>query len=203
MDPELLKKALEAIKNGDGDAAASILESMIVAAASGGAAPPPSGDGEALAGAADPPPTDEEKAALTALRKHTKRGTLGEAVAELAVMSEERDALANERAALELDERRGLIAGLVKLGAETPATAWAGEPKDRNPCTRLASEPIAELRARAKALGAREVAPAIAPPAGDAPDAVEISPDVAKQLKRLGLTAAEFNERKAKAARRN
>jgi hypothetical protein len=166
MDPELLKKALEAIKNGDGDAAASILESMIVAAASGDAAPPPADDAGALDAAADPPPpTDEERAALAALRKHTKRSTLGEAVQELSAMAAERAALAAERDALELDERRGLIAGLVKLGAETPATAWEGEADKRVPCKRLASEPIADLRARCKALGAKAPPKEITPPA--------------------------------------
>ena len=58
----------------------------------------------------------------------------------------------NERAVLELSRRRGLIADLVKLGIETPALAWEGEPTDRKPCKRLADEPIADLDARVKVL---------------------------------------------------
>jgi hypothetical protein len=194
MDPELISKALEALKSGDAESAIAALEAMIAAAASSGAPPAPA-DAGALDAAADPPPTDEEKAALAALRKHTKRSTLGEAVAELSTMASERAALAAERDALELDERRGLIAGLVKLGAETPATAWDGEPDKRVPCKRLASEPIADLRARCKALGAKAPAAPIAPPAVAADELTEEEKKLAAKMTPSQL--ARFKELRA------
>jgi hypothetical protein len=59
-------------------------------------------------------------------------------------------------------ERRSLIASLVELGAETPATAW----RSNAPVERLASEPLESLRSRVASLrGARPTAPAVNPPA--------------------------------------
>jgi hypothetical protein len=64
----------------------------------------------------------------------------------------------------EAAERRSLVADLISLGAETPATAWA----NGAPTSRLAAEPLPELRARVAALRSRPVASASvsAPPAG-------------------------------------
>jgi hypothetical protein len=64
-----------------------------------------------------------------------------------------RVALAQDRAALENGERRKLVGELVKLGAETPATAWQND-DGKTPVKRLADEPIAELRARVQKLSA-------------------------------------------------
>lgn len=53
-----------------------------------------------------------------------------------------------EREAKNTAERRELITDLVRLGAETPATAWQNDA----PVDRLASEPLASLRSRVEAL---------------------------------------------------
>lgn len=101
----------------------------------------------------------------------------GEAIAELARRSavavelEARErSLAEDRAKLEGSERRQLVATLVKIGVEIPATAW-GDDKGTVPCKRLADEPIADLRARVALLSKTPDAKAradIRPPAGTA-----------------------------------
>jgi hypothetical protein len=77
------------------------------------------------------------------------------------------------RAAAEAVERRELVAELVKLGLETPATAWApsaaGVPDGITPVKRLQSEPIDDLRARVDVMrAARGQAWAPKPPAATA-----------------------------------
>lgn len=66
--------------------------------------------------------------------------------------------LSDERKTLESTERRKLVGELVKLGAETPATAWQagadGVNDGKTPVARLANEPIADLRSRVTALSA-------------------------------------------------
>lgn len=57
-----------------------------------------------------------------------------------------------EKLAREMDERRQLVGALVRLGRETPATAWADETAT-TPRGYLASMSIEELRARVKAFG--------------------------------------------------
>lgn len=172
MNPEMVKKALEAIKAGDGDAAAAILEEMIAAAAAGAAAADMPADGEALSETPDEnlsEPQKEEKAALGKLRSLTGKTNLGEACEAIAGGFARLAKIDGEQATLDAGARLSLIADLVKLGAETPATAWDGDPKDRKPVARLASEPLADMRARVKALGAGRPPPAkIDPPAGPA-----------------------------------
>jgi phage I-like protein len=81
-----------------------------------------------------------------------------------------------ERLALETAERRKLVGELVKLGAETPATAWS-DAKGTVPVDRLAAESLASLKDRVQKLaaprggGARppSAAAAALPPA-DPPD---------------------------------
>lgn len=115
--------------------------------------------------------------ATRALVRLSGKREIGEIVREVEAWKEshvtlegERTKLAKERAALEGSERRRLVGELVKLGAETPATAWAEDDKGVNdgktPVKRLADEPILELRARvaklAKAKGSPKD-PAFAP----------------------------------------
>lgn len=66
-----------------------------------------------------------------------------------------------DRERLDASERQALVARLVQLGVELPATAWAktleddGTPvKALTPCARLSSEPLADLRARVTTLAA-------------------------------------------------
>lgn len=70
-----------------------------------------------------------------------------------------------ERLAREMDERRSLVASLVKLGRETPATAWADETATA-PRGSLATMPISELRDRVKLFGGQPVPLNIRPPSG-------------------------------------
>jgi hypothetical protein len=67
--------------------------------------------------------------------------------------------IAKERAALETGERRDLVAKLVKLGREIPATAWADE-AGTVPVPLYRDMPIAALRDRVAKLGG---APGAAP----------------------------------------
>jgi len=102
-------------------------------------------------------------AASRVLVRLTGRKEIGEAMTEVEAwrkshleLEAERTRLATERTTFESSERRRLVAELVKLKAETPATAWAGDkdgiPDGKTPVARLANEPIAELRARVAAL---------------------------------------------------
>lgn len=174
MDPKIAKAALEALKNDDKDAALALLEQMIASAVSGESAePPPAAEASATAETAETPPAEptEEEKALAALSREvvqlSGKASAGEAAAfvrELVALSQK---TASDREALEASERRSLVAELVKLGAETPATAWdrdaSGEIPEgdaRTPKARLRGEPIAELRSRVSVLRAARPAPA-------------------------------------------
>lgn len=123
--------------------------------------------------AAKEPPLDQQPAPMAAasrlstasrvLVRLTGRTDLGEAMSEVETwrkshleLEAERTKLATDRTTLESSERSRLVGELVKLRAETPATAWAkdkdGIPDGKTPVERLAKEPIAELRARVTAL---------------------------------------------------
>jgi hypothetical protein len=140
--------------------------------------------------AAKEPPIEEQPAPMAAaarlgtasraLVRLTGRKDLGEAMTEITAWREshlkleaETTRLDTERTTFESSEKRRLVGELVKLRAETPATAWAkdkeGIPDGKTPCERLAKEPIAELRARVAALtppkGARSENDPIRPPA--------------------------------------
>lgn len=175
MDPEMIKKALDAIKNGDADAALALLEGMVASAAGAGEEAPAE---EAPAEMADEPEEepvaaaegedeeDEEApaamAAASRLMRMSGKSSIGAAVEEAETwrashltLSAEKAKLAKEREALEAGERKQLVASLVKLGVEIPATAWEDSTKSvLKPCKRLASEPIAELRSRVAKLSA-------------------------------------------------
>jgi hypothetical protein len=168
MDPKDIQAAIDAIKNGDAQGALDLLEKILVSAAGGTPAADPA-PADTLA--ADPEPPPAKLAALTALRTLTGCQSLGEAVAVLTAWKGDRDTAATNAAALEESSRTVLVGELVKLNADTPATAWIGEGKDRKPVDRLAKEPIAELRSRVVALraaGPRTPA-APQPPAAAAP----------------------------------
>lgn len=127
----------------------------------------PAPEAEAMA-AADPaaPPAEEDEedkpkeyaAAARTIMRLTAKPSIVEAVEEVEEwrkshleLASGRAKLAADRAALEGSERRKLVAQLVAIGKEIPATAFAkdadGMPT-KEPCARLAAEPIGELRAR-------------------------------------------------------
>lgn len=222
MNAELVKKALDAIAAGDSDAAMAILQDMIAGAAAPEAAPESSPEGasappEAMAvepGAGDDEEDDDEelgvdkKTMAAAAREAialTGKTNLGEAMAELARRSKlavEQDKreqkLAADRAKLEINERRELVAQLVKLGAETPATAWSADDA-KKPCKRLAAEPIDDLRERVKLLsaGRRGLADKVTPPVrsttgGSAPvDVSELSETTLSRCRAKGVDPAK------------
>jgi hypothetical protein len=144
MDPEKIKAAIEAIKNGDGDAALAVLEAMIV-----GEPAEPEPAPEPLVETPDPEPAKpEDQMVASALMRLTATTSASEAIAEATRRLARDDAREAENATAELSARRDLVAELVKCGAEFPSTAWEGDAKDRNPVKRLADEPIGDLRAR-------------------------------------------------------
>lgn len=163
FSPDQIKAAIEALTKGDGKAALEILEALLVAAATGGesgSTPPPPADAGATAGNADPPvPADDKNAPPAAEMSALSRGVLavlgmtnpGAALEKVRALKAEADKLETDRVALEKSERRSLVAELVKLGVEFPATAWedtSAEGDARVPCARLSAEPLADMRKR-------------------------------------------------------
>jgi hypothetical protein len=156
MDPKLIKDALDAIEAGDTAKAMEILKGLVASAAG---APPgdPAADPNVEAEVAPPA---EVAAAAARLMKLTNKTTLSEAVEEaesyqeshLALLAD-RKKIAEREKALETTERRNLVATLIKLAVEIPATAWSDQ-EGTVPCKRLQDEPIAELRARVAKLSA-------------------------------------------------
>lgn len=184
MDPKLVQEALDALVAEDDAKCAEILKSMLASAAGGGAPPadPPTEESNAPPG--EPPaPTEEDQAmtvAASRLVTLTGKSELSEAIDEVetwrtAYLEREADRanVANQKAQLEKSERRKLVGELVKLGAETPATAWSDD-DGSVPCKRLANEPIAELRERVKKLSSARGSsrPHVTPPPGNASGAI-------------------------------
>jgi phage I-like protein len=211
MDLEMIKKALDAIASGDGDAAAGILRDMIAAAAAGD-----SGDaGDSAALASDDPdsdtPDEEEDASepaatdaamAAALRTELRVDRASDVLAEVRRLRAQVNVLELARAADERNERLALVGDLVTLGAELPCTAWS-DPDSRVPSDALATMPLAKLRARVEAFRvARPTAPRIKPPkkagiealsAEDRAVAESIS-DPAQQAAFIGLRLAHGGE---------
>jgi hypothetical protein len=218
MNPEIVQKLIEAIKTQDDAAALALCEEMLtnLAGGAGGESPP----ADPTAAASEPPPVDEKKpdpeaAAMASLGREvvrlSKASNPGDAAELVRGVFAAAEKIESDRAALEQSARRGLVAELVKIGAETPATAWKrndegeiGEGDKRVPVKRLADEPIAELRSRVAAIkagggtrGKEEPArETVTVPAG--PNA-----KLAAAIKRSGLTVEEFNAKKNSAVRRN
>jgi hypothetical protein len=218
MDPDKLKAVVEAIKTDDKDAAMALLEQMLVDAAAGTPAITDDGstDPAALAehpeeggeedmslaheGSEHEDEEDEDKALAKALKTLTGKSSAGEAVEEYKRMKARVDVLDREHAALELSARRELVADLIKMGVETPALAWDGEPEDRKPVARLAAEPIDGLRARVKALSKSRPTPLRAP----VKEEHQISPEIEARLAKIPGATERYLARQAdKAARKN
>jgi hypothetical protein len=210
MNPEIVQKLIEAIKGQDDAAALAICEE-ILAALAGGAPPADATPPDPTAAASDAAPADAP--AMAALGREvvrmSKAANAGEAATLIKNVFEAAAKVEGDRVALEQSERRGLVADLVKIGSETPDTAWKrdeageiGEGDKRVPVKRLAEEPIAELRSRVVALKkSRPVNPELKVPSGDAPAA--ITHKLAAELKRRGISVEEFNANKNSAVRRN
>lgn len=223
MTPEMIKKALEAIAAGDKDAALEILTGIVAEAAGGTATegeggetpPPPETNADDPAAPEGEQEEEEEQAAVMAatssLIRLTGKPTIGAAVEEVKTwrashlkLEQETERLAKEREALESSERRDLVAQLVKLGFEVPATAWANPTaKTLVPCKRLLAEPLAELRDRVAKLSAArggKAPPAMRPPSGGHSPDGSTTEDVAQTIDVDG-TSVELSARELKICR--
>lgn len=197
LDPKDVTAALEAVTADDGEKCKEVLMRILAAAAGGAPAPAeedpkkPKGDKAEPAAGAPPPPAaaaaekPEEVAAATALfMRMSGKSSIVDAIKEAEVwrkshITHETDvqALAKERATLELAERRKLCVELVHLGAEFPATVWSDDTATALKPRWLKME-IQELRehtlSQRAARGGKAPPEPVAPPAGgDAPKAGE------------------------------
>lgn len=205
MDPDQIKAAIEAIKNQDDAAALQILEAMIVAVAGGASdSLPPPGDPSAENAAPVPPPpgtpSDDKPAGM--LAKLTGHASDDAAIAHYKMLEVRVAALTADRDALDLAARQELVAELVKLSVETPATAWQDASK-RVPVKRLSAEPVAEMRERIAALrAARPASSEHLPPTTVSADVSTLSKSEIAECKKRGLDPAEYITLKANAVRR-
>lgn len=161
------------------------------AAMSGGAAPAPS----------EPTSTavEGEPAMMRALAIATGKADPKEAIAEvtrLRAVAVEHEAeiqrLAAQQKVIDDGERRALVGELVKLGHETPATAWEDE-KGTVPAEPWASMKLESLRSRVEKLtGTKPVPGAVRPPP---------SLDPATQSNRINIDENEVNRLRATHAR--
>jgi phage I-like protein len=204
MDPEVVKQALEALKSGDGAAAITVLEALLTAAASG--------DAGAASSSSDPT-GDGSTAGNTPGGSDLGGDPQAAALSALGLTKEQFEQMQSAVATLsqtEAEERKTLVGKLVKLGAETPATAW----KDGAPCARLTAEPIADLRLRvvelskAKPAARAHVTPpngagaGAASPEGSSGSVVKLNAAEIAHCKKFNMTEAEFVAKKNAAVRR-
>lgn len=150
------------------------IAAMVKAVQEAGNGAPPAGD--------EPPAEVAEMAAASMqLLRLTALPTLPAAITEIGLwrashlaLTSERAQLAQDRATLELSERRALVGELVTLGAEFPALAWAtdkdGIPDGVTPAEEYASMKLDRLREKvAKQSAARGKTPKVGSGGGNAP----------------------------------
>jgi phage I-like protein len=194
MNADQVKAALDAIEAGDSAGAIEILKALIATAASGEAP-----GAEPVEPMADAPVAESADAPVVeALKRELGCATIAEAFVALSALKTRVKTVDDESAALDNTKRVELVAELVKLGAETPATAWDGKPEKRMPVARLAGESVVSLSARVTALRASKPAPRTAPTA----PVVTLSKRELDACAAKGITPEEFIERKAKLVRR-
>lgn len=205
---EQVQAAIDALAGGDGAAALEILKALLTEAASGGSAgggAPPAAAGATAGNAEEPPP---EMAALArgvlALYSGLDAASALKAVESLKADADKR---ARDAAVLEGVERRALVADLVKLGVEVPATAWVDPEKtgaELAPVERLAKEDLAALRKRVSIIrSTRGASPGHTPPAPEA-DPAGVKPLTKSErayIERHKITEAEFRSRTKGAVR--
>jgi phage I-like protein len=214
MDPEQLKAAIDAITDGSLakalglDAGAKPSEILDVLNGAIAALGPDGGKDEGADDAApespDAPPADPMAASAAPvmnsadpvgaeLMRVLGTATVVEALGEIGALVASRSKIDSDRAAFELSQRLELVAELVKLDAETPATAWADTDK-KILCKRLLSEPLAELRTRVTALRGKAPKAKVEPPATGA--VIELTAEQKRACKRAKITEAEFIARR-------
>lgn len=181
---EQLKAILAALQAGDAEKVDALLQAAIAEAdAAPDNAPDDSKPDETAA---------VESAVTTSLLSETGATDVTEALSIVKQWGAAQAAVNAQRATIELTSRRALIAELVKLGVETPATAWQGEIEKRVPVVRLSTEPLDEMRARVGQLKAakgtsRETRPAVT----DA-TVVTLSAVERENLKARGVSETEY-----------
>lgn len=210
MDPDKIKAAFEALKGGDQAAALELLEQIVVdlavkgAGSDAAAAAEPAAEATAAEDPVSEEPKDEESEAATALSAQlltlSGKKTPGEAAAFFADLVSRVAKLDEQRAALELSERRALTVRLVKIGAETPASAWEGDPKSQQPAEHLCGD-IAKLRARVESLEASRPKDFVPPVVVVTSPVIKLSKEAEAYCKKNNLTPEEFQARKANAVR--
>lgn len=148
MDPALGKKILDAIAADDPKAALELLREIATTLISGASdAAATDTPAEPTASTADPPQPDPNAPPAQQSRSADDD--------RIAVLERELAAVQARNADLDLDVRRELIAELVRVGAETPHTAWTRDAKGNvttTPCARLASESLRGMRDRVAVL---------------------------------------------------
>lgn len=202
MTPEMLQKALEALKTGDAEAAMALLEEAIVAQAAGEPAPEAPAEDVAVEAMADAPNDEESEdekkkeedpsAVAASILASVGASTIDE-IKSWKLAAEE---AAKVKQGVELASRRVLVAELVKLGVEMPATAWSGDPKDRIPCERLSSEPLADLQKRVGVLRDAGKGREVTPPARKTESAVQLSANERAECAKRGIDPEQFLARK-------
>lgn len=196
MNPELLKKILAAIEAGEDK---SGLLAEIVAQAAGGAAEPASdvAAGDALSDTAASPPADPNKPAEMAALTARLAKLEAERTASVQTLSARIAELESERSAEDQAERVKLCGQLVVLGAETPATAWEGEPEELKPSKRLQAIALSDLRDHVKALSARGPIVNAEPATKSGPAEIKLSKTEREYCAKHNLTPEQFQDRKA------
>lgn len=199
MNPELLKKILAAIEAGEDK---SGLLAEIVAAMAGGAAPASDvAASDALSDTAADAPADPNKPAELAALTARLAKLEADRAASVQTLSARVAELEAERTAEDQAERVKLCGDLVKLGAETPATAWEGEPEKLKPSKRLQAIALSDLKDHVKALSAR--GPIVnAEPAKKGPAEIKLSKDEQAYCTKHGLTPEQFQAKKASAVKK-
>lgn len=218
ITPELVKALIEALKNNDGEAALKIAEEMLVTLAGGGGEP--SAEELATQQNAETPPADpneeeqappNEASATAMLLRITGTTSLAAAESRLKTVIQNYDTAAQQRATVDKASRLELIGKLVNLGAETPASAWTGDPEKRQPCKRLAAMDLEEMRAwvsQLEADPARAQRQEVSPPATETPaddvaaEVKKLSPTMLAKIKAKGMTPEEFIKQRNQATRR-
>jgi hypothetical protein len=205
----MIKKILQVAQEGDGEAALTLLQEIVVEYASG--APADEAPADPTAAASDPPVPTEEEQAMSALSRDVvalvgakSAGEAATRVKEIVAAHAETEARART---LEQSERRALVANLVKIGAETPATAWENadaEGEARTPRKRLADEPIAELRSRVEALSKANPRVRIAPPVSQETEGAKpLTAQERAYCAKHSMSEVEFRAKKDSVVRRN
>lgn len=197
LSADQIQAAIAAIESGDPEAMKAVLTEILAALATGETP----GEGEPETEPADDAPgINAADAEEPEERATDAKDEEPEANAVIRGLQAQVNELLAERESRELGERRGLIAKLVSLGVETPATAWSGKPEDRKPCKRLADEPLAEMRSRVAAMAqVRSAAPE--PPAKVPADTSTLSRRELDACKKRGIDPQDYIAQKAAAVR--